>query len=156
MPIYETGYEKGTVHVMKIKSWTIYIASKFHSRYRLRPIKKQLQALGFTVTSKWMDPDFNIDPSTDVDSLGANLEASKAEAESDSIEIEHSDIFIIDTQDISESGGREVELGMAMRDGCHLFRVGPIRNAFHAMVDGYAAWEVLIPHLTKEFPNEKA
>jgi len=148
MPIQEANFKTGKIKVIK---YTVYIASKFHSRYRLRPIKAQLQALGFKVLSKWMDPDVNTDTTCDIDSLGANLELSKAEAERDSAEIKYSDIFIIDTQDVSETGGREVELGMAMRSGCDLFRVGPIRNVFHTQAPAHNSWQELIEYLRENY-----
>ncbi len=136
--------------------YTLYIASKFHSRYRLRLIKKQLQSLGFIVLSKWMDPDVNVDISSDSDSLGANLQASVEEAERDSSEIASTDIFIIDTQDESSTGGREVELGMVMATGRALgvYRIGPIRNVFHAMIPAHNSWEDLICYLKENFPND--
>lgn len=135
-------------------AFTVYIASKFHSRYRLRLIKKQLQSLGFIVLSRWMDPDVNIDPSCDIDSIGASLEDSQKEAERDSAEIANTDIFIIDTSDESATGGREVELGMAMKTGCTLFRVGPIRNVFHAMILAHNSWDDIIDYLKENFKND--
>lgn len=135
-------------------AYTVYIAGKFHSRYRLRPIKKQLQSLGFIVLSKWMDPDVNTDPSCDVDSLGANIDLSRGEATRDSAEIANTDIFIIDTSDPSLSGGREVELGMAMILNCGCFRIGPIRNVFHSMVPAHNSWSDLIDYLKKNFHND--
>ena len=134
--------------------YSIYIASKFHSRYRLRPVKKELQELGYKVLSKWMDPDVNVDISSDNDSLGANIDESIAEAKRDCLEIGNSDIFIIDTQDESSTGGREVELGMAIIAVCKIFRIGPIRNVFHAMLTEFKSWPALITHLEKEFPND--
>lgn len=135
-------------------TYSIYIASKFHSRYRLRAIKKQLQSLGYVVLSKWMDPDVNLDPTTDQDSLGSNLEDSISEAGRDCLEIKNTNIFIIDTQDESGSGGRDVELGMALSLPCRCLRVGPIRNVFHAMLTPFKTWDEVIKFLKEEFPND--
>ena len=140
--------------------YSIYIASKLSSRYRLRPIKAKLKSLGYNVLSKWMDPDVNMDPSIDLDSLGNNLEESKAEAERDKEELDRTDIFIIDTFDRSESGGRDVELGMILEKARWfkslegIFRVGPIRNVFHTRVPAHNSWDEMIDYLLKEFPND--
>ena len=124
----------------------IYIASKFHSRKRLMPIRKQLEDLGFEVLSNWMLNDPEVDPSNANDSLGNNLEQSQMMAERDHMEVDACHIFIIDTTDESSTGGREVELGYAMKARKSCFRVGPIRNVFHSLVAGYT-WDQLINKL---------
>ena len=141
--------------------YTIYIAGKMSSRYRLRPVKKLLKALGYNVLSKWMDPDVNMDPSIDIDSLGSNLDESKAEAERDSSELDAADIFIIDTFDASQSGGREVELGMELEKQKlkrykpqAILRVGPIRNVFHTRTIPFDNWDSVLPYLKENFPND--
>lgn len=134
----------------------IYIASKFHSRYRLRPIKAELQSLGFEVLSKWMDVDRNVDKSADIDSLGNNIEDSVKEAKSDSGEIKNCDYFILDTQDETNTGGREVELGMALALNKRCFRIGPARNVFHFMCVNLENWPDAIQFLQMEEANEKA
>jgi len=123
----------------------IYIASKFHSRKRLAPIRQQLESLGFVVLSSWMieDPD----ESADVDSLGNDLEHSQAMAERDHREVDDCHLFIIDTSDESSTGGREVELGWAQKARKSCYRVGPLRNVFHALVPAYKTWPELITHL---------
>lgn len=125
----------------------IYIASKFSSRYRLRPIKARLQSLGFPVLSKWMDADNPTDPSSDHDSVGDDPKQSLEEAERDCAEIPNALIFIIDTQEESLSGGRDVELGIAIAEHCALFRVGPARNVFHYKPAEFKTWEDLIMNL---------
>lgn len=151
MPIYQHDFIKGETKQM---AFTLYIASKFHSRYRLRPIKKHLQSLGFIVLSKWMDPDVNVEISSDNDSLGPNIDASIEEAQRDSEEIKKTDIFIIDTIDESNTGGRDVELGMAIFSDCTCFRIGPIRNVFHAMIPSHKSWADMICYLQENFKND--
>src|SRR3990167_6917879 len=156
---------------MKLK---VYIASKFSSRYRLRPIKFKLKQLGFEVLSDWIDnnpldetiggdydsignhPDASdwIDNNPldetiggDYDSIGNHPDASHDIAERDRTQVLECDIFIIDTQDVSETGGRECELGMAlMAIKPYIFRIGPIRNVFHAhkSVRHVKTWEDLL------------
>ena len=134
----------------------IYIASKFASRKRLIPIRQQLQIHGFVVLSTWMidDPD----SSADIDSLGNDLEESARLAMRDYQEIISCHLFVIDTTDDSSTGGREVELGYAQALHKPSFRVGPIRNVFHALITGFPSWTILIEHLInvysiKELPK---
>ena len=129
----------------------IYIASKFSSRYRMRPIKFRLKQLGFEVLSDWIDNN-PLDETIggDYDSIGNHPDASHDIAERDRQQVLECNIFIIDTQDVSETGGRECELGMAlMASKPYIFRVGPIRNVFHAhkAVRVYKSWDALMPVL---------
>ena len=129
----------------------IYIASKFSSRHRMRPIKFKLKQLGFDVLSDWIDNN-PLDDTLDgnYDSIGNNPEASHNIAKRDLEQVLECDIFIIDTQDISATGGRECELGMAlMAPTPRIYRVGPIRNVFHAhkAITVYKSWEELLPVL---------
>ena len=125
----------------------VYIASKFHSRHRLMPMRKRLEDLGFEVLSNWMLNDPEVDPSNANDSLGNNLEQSQMMAERDHLEVDACHIFIIDTTDESLTGGREVELGYAMKAAKACYRIGPIRNVFHALVYGSSNWDQLLRHL---------
>ena len=126
----------------------IYIASKFSSRYRMRPIKFKLQKMGFTVLSDWIDNN-PLDETLggDYDSIGNHPDASHDIAQRDIEQVQACDIFIIDTQDESPTGGRECELGVALLSGKpYIFRVGPIRNVFHAhkSVKPFKSWEDLL------------
>lgn len=131
----------------------VYIASKFSSRYRLRPLKFKLEQLGFKVLSDWIDNN-PLDETIggDYDSIGNHPDASHDIAERDLRQVKECHIFIIDTQDVSPTGGREVELGMALlREAPYIFRVGPIRNVFHAhkSIIVMKSWEELLPVLEK-------
>ena len=126
----------------------LYIASKFSSRHRLRPIKFKLKQLSFDVLSDWIDNN-PLDETIggDYDSIGNYPDASHEIAQRDIRQVLDCDIFIIDTQDISSSGGRECELGMAlMAPVPRIFRVGPIRNVFHAhkAIKPYTTWDELL------------
>jgi hypothetical protein len=134
---------------------TIYIASKFYSRVRLLPIRQQLISLGFNVLSTWMvkDADMPSDDSSIFDSLGDNLEDSKIMAIRDFQEVGAADVFIIDTQDLSSTGGREVEFGYAKGEGNECLRVGPMRNVFHALVDeAFTNWDACVRYLMATYP----
>ena len=134
---------------------TIYIASKFHSRSRLLPIRQQLINEGFEVLSTWMvkDADMPTDDSAIFDSLGDCLEDSRIMAIRDFQEVRRADVFIIDTNDTSSTGGREVEFGYAKSEGVECLRVGPLRNVFHALVDeGFKDWDECVRYLMAMYP----
>ena len=129
----------------------IYIASKFSSRHRMQPIKFKLKQMGFDVLSDWIDNN-PLDETIggDYDSIGNYPDASHEIAVRDIKQVTECDIFIIDTQDISASGGRECELGMALMINVPcIIRVGPIRNVFHAhkTISVYQSWADLLPVL---------
>lgn len=115
----------------------VYIASKFSSRYRLRPIKFKLQQLGFNVLSDWIDNN-PLDETIggDYDSIPNHMGAAHDISQRDIEQVRAADIFIIDTQDISATGGRECELGIALTQipPSQIFRVGPIRNVFMPII----------------------
>ena len=134
---------------------TIYIASKFYSRSRLIPIRQQLINEGFEVLSTWMikDADMPTDDSAIFDSLGDCLEDSKIMAIRDFQEVRRSDVFIIDTNDVSSTGGREVEFGYAKSEGVECLRVGPLRNVFHALADeSFKTWDECLRYLMSSYP----
>ena len=119
----------------------IYIAGKYTAKERLLDRRNDLRRLGYTVLSTWMDQ-----PETDYVFLGNTEEEREArkhaEAERDIAEVMRADVLVIDTFDESNTGGREVELGMALAVGSVLIRIGPERNIFHAKVDNaFDTWE---------------
>lgn len=63
-------------------------------------------------------------------------------------EVMRADMLIIDTYDESITGGREVELGMAMSNKAVVYRVGPIRNIFHHLIPGFDTWDELLSWIT--------
>lgn len=139
----------------------VYIAAKFSARHRLRVIKHLLQSRGIVVLSDWLDNNPLDDQlHGDYDSIADNLETSREIAVRDIEQVSECDVFVIDTQDASPTGGRECELGAALAVAmlAHdklptIYRVGPIRNVFHALCLEVANWESMIQLL--EVQNAK-
>lgn len=107
---------------------SVYIAAKFHARIRLRPIRDRLRALGFNVSSHWMEQEEESESSIDA-------------ARRDLREVRNAELLIIDTLDESNTGGREVELGHFLFKGGTIWRVGPIRNVFHHLMEPQHVFE---------------
>ena len=133
---------------------TIYIAGKFSARYRLRPYKTVLEGLGYTVSSSWLDQPEDVGPS----SMPKNHVLAIQEAQRDLIEVRQANIFLLDTLDESNTGGREVELGYALHnDYMKVIIVGPLRNVFHTIVtEHYNTWEDCLSALHTAREQESA
>ena len=108
----------------------VYIAGYFTTRDRLRPIRDQLWKLGHEVVSTWLDEVKHPD-SMDEETFFKKL------ALRDLAEIRSADLIIVDTFDVTERGGREVEFGFALGrfQGIETWIVGPMRNVFHRLAD---------------------
>ena len=113
-----------------------YIAGRYTARFRLRPIRERIRALGIDCRSAWID---NEDGDYPVPRERAIVEARRALAE-----VGAADIIMLDTLDESMTGGREVELGihlgvaLALADPAsppRVILVGPVCNIFHELAD---------------------
>ena len=80
----------------------------------------------------------------------------------DLAEIKSADLIILDTIDLTPRGGREVEYGFALGQfqTKSIWRVGPVRNVFHELVDrAYETWDQLmqdIPDVSKKPDNPRS
>jgi hypothetical protein len=130
----------------------IYTASFFDTRERIRPFADQLWKRGHNVVSSWLNE-------TSRPEAMSTKEFWRKLAIKDLAEIRAADLLILDTIDVTPRGGREVEFGFAMAffQDKLIFRVGPVRNVFHELVDReYDTWEALmadIPDVTKKSEN---
>lgn len=120
-----------------------YIAGKYTAKDRIARERAHMQRLGFTVLSSWLDEVYESDDDTRVTD-----DIRRDNAQRDYIEVMEATAFIIDTFDESNTGGREVELGLALGAYKTCYRVGPYRNVFHTLVDhAFESWEGLYAHL---------
>ena len=129
-----------------------YIATKFKARHRIKTYNQRIESLGLVNVCPWFLMD--TDDSADDDSLGGySMEESAVMADRDLSAVREADIFILDTIDQSETGGREVELGCALVLGKLIFHVGPIRNLFHMHlgVKHFIDWHDIIQHIESTY-----
>lgn len=126
----------------------IYIAAKFNAKSRLKRIRDYLnQQEGLLVSSSWMDNNVSDIPKIEV----VPSEYHVVEATRDYKEITQSDLLVVDTYDESTTGGREVEIGVALALQIPIWLVGPKRNVFHYILteefcDWTKAMDALIQH----------
>ena len=116
----------------------IYIAGKYTARARLRQYKDYLSERGHIVLSTWLDQHEG-DYGTVTNEQMCHM------ATRDAVEVTNANVFILDTLDESATGGREVELGMAIaQNNKYIYLVGPVRNIFHTLVSHFDTWEDLL------------
>ena len=115
----------------------IYIAGRITQQAQLRAMRQALREYDYEVPCSWMD----------LEAAGYPVEQSRARRESWNaiLEVKAADVFVLDTTDESPTGGREVELGIALNDGIRTVRVGPVRNIFHELCEYvYTEWGDLL------------
>lgn len=122
----------------------IYIGSKYHAKSRLKRVRDCLNTYPhLQVLSSWMD---NKESIINIEDMAPEYNAE--EAARDYRELIASDIFIVDTIDESNTGGREVEIGIALASQIPVWRVGPRRNVFHYILQReFADWTQVIDEL---------
>jgi nucleoside 2-deoxyribosyltransferase len=127
---------------------TLYLAGKWEAQRRLRAVKARLHANGWDVLSTWIDED-------DGTGYWAPTPTQQAEiAERDVSQVERAAVFMIDTMDEGRTGGREVELGVALGRDIPIYVVGPVRNFFHRLAWArYETWDDAIGALGRPRPS---
>jgi nucleoside 2-deoxyribosyltransferase len=110
----------------------IYIAARFSRRHEAHALGKQLQALGHTITSRWVMPGAD-----HVIPAGQSEQAADAErrrfAMEDCEDVHACDWMISLMQEPRDNsrGGRHIEFGMALGLGKRLTIIGPRETVFH-------------------------
>jgi hypothetical protein len=134
-------------------SKTVYLAGRYGRRDELSGYRYQLEALGFTVTSRWLDGGHPV-------SIGANGEGPSAEqeryAEEDIDDLMAATVVINFTEQPYSKfsrGGRHVEFGIAIAQNKFCVICGPRENVFHHMkrVGQCDDWERLLRWLPAFF-----
>lgn len=125
---------------------SIYIAGKVTARERLKAERERLRALGYRVSSSWIDLAGNYDV------FPENL--WEAEAQRDIVEIFAADLLLLDTLDVSETGGREFEAGYAYARHIPFWLIGPKRQVFHSLAQRhFARWGEAVEELRDRFAS---
>jgi hypothetical protein len=94
----------------------VYISGSWNARNRLRARAERLRAAGHQVLSTWLDEQ-------DKPPHLTNAQWLKRVAERDVAEVVASDVVIMDVDDLSTTGGRYVEWGVACNPHATQLRV---------------------------------
>lgn len=119
-----------------------YLAAAYGRRQELIRYKRQLESLGHTVTSNWLNGDAVTD-----DGIGpGNLGDDRRLAERDLHDIEASTVLVVFTQPPGEGsprGGHQFEFGYARGRGLDLIVVGYRTHVFCSLpgVHFYRTWQ---------------
>ena len=114
----------------------IYVAGSFAGRERIRTEAKALLEYNHNVLSNWYNPEYFVEKAWDKDMGG---EVGAAMTMIDTMQIQQSDIVILDTIDPSSTGGSDTETGIVLGlqlSGRHidLYHIGPVRNIFQTLI----------------------
>lgn len=124
----------------------VYIAATFESLTRLRPVRDALQQLGHVVVSSWLDEE-------PAPVTAESIQGKEAfdYALRDTQEVRKADTMILDTLDVNDRGGSQVEWGYALALGYRkMIRVGPVRNIFHQYaMKAYPDWQSCLADIAK-------
>lgn len=126
---------------------TIYIAGSFAGRARIRAMANVLESEGHTVLSQWFKDEDFVERAWDQNFGGRVAEAM---AHRDFVGVMQCDVFILDTMEPSTTGGRYVELGLAIHrqivgQPVKIIHVGPPSNIFETLVHWhYDTWTDVI------------
>ncbi len=135
----------------------VYLAARFSRNDEMRGVRDVLEAIGYKVTSRWIDLHG-----------GDQLESAAAEVlNSDPASVAHfgqhdiedlaaADIVVSFTStDGGGKGGRHVEHGIAIGMGKRLIVCGPRENIFHTLpqVEHYPNWARLVMALFRADPT---
>jgi hypothetical protein len=126
----------------------IYLAARYSRNAEMRGVRDVLQALGYEVTSRWIDQHGgNLLESIVAGQLNAEPEACSQYADVDVDDLTRADTVISFTSaDGGGKGGRHVEFGLALGLGRRLVIVGPRENVFHTLpqIEWYPDWAHLV------------
>lgn len=125
----------------------LYLAGAYAARDRLAQTAHSLEALGHTVTSRWLKATHAIHPGTEGAALDHDQDYTATHVAEDFADIDAADVLVLYTavamMDIDRSladpyaaarlraGGRHIETGYALARGKRVIVVGEPENIFH-------------------------
>jgi len=122
----------------------VYLASRYSRREELCRYRADLQAAGYTVTSRWLDGNHQISD----DGLSAEAGAIERQrfALEDYEDVCAADLLIAFTEpprSTSSRGGRHCEMGIALGQEMRVWVVGPTEQVFCCLswVRRFDTWE---------------
>lgn len=119
----------------------IYIAASANAQERLRPIRDSVCALGHVCLSHWLDEKDWVQPQ-DFRSMSVALKDLSC--------VSAAELVVLDTIDVSTTGGANVEFGISLAHFSpkEVWRVGPPRSVFHWLVaSAFADWDECLKRL---------
>lgn len=131
----------------------IYIAARFSRRPEANALANALQALGHTISSRWVKPDSDHVVPTGMSEQAADDERKRF-ADEDIQDVEDCDWMISLMQEPRDNsrGGRHIEFGYALGLGKRLTIIGPRETVFHHL--SCVQWFVDMEEFMQSLLNE--
>lgn len=126
---------------------TVYLAARYSRKRELRGYAEQLRERDWEVVSSWLDIDDEGDPAARAVEADRHAvpEGAGSYAARDLADIREADLFVLfaEAPGAATRGGRLVEYGFALREGCECVIVGRPETIFHRLpeVRLYPDWE---------------
>jgi len=112
----------------------VYLAARYSRREELCGYRKELEALGFTVTSRWLNGNHQVDDKgLSEEGLAEERERFAVEDWDDLFEADYCISFTEPPRSGNSRGGRHVEFGAAMAWNMTCIVVGHRENVFHCL-----------------------
>lgn len=114
----------------------VYLAAPYAVRDTVKQLAAELQRVGFTVTSSWLDETHDIKPGTEGAAVDLNDAQVAAHARQDFADIDKAGQFVLFTAKACGAeggGGRHVETGYALARGIPVIIIGEPENVFHRL-----------------------
>lgn len=139
---------------------SVYLAARYSRYPEMQQVRSLLDALGYTVTSRWINGGHEL-------TKEGSTEAHEAEriryAQEDMADLLAADIVISFTEEprtTKTRGGRHVEFGVALATGKRAIVIGHRENVFHTLpeVDFFATLEECIaaePWPLRRIPTQR-
>ena len=111
----------------------IYLASNYYNYLLMESYRVQLEHEGYEVVSTWhIDVDLKLDSTIRKKNMSKKNKGTLDDhASRDLYEIDACDIFVMDSSCVTETGGRQVEMGYAMGIGKIIYIIGSAENIFY-------------------------
>ncbi len=127
----------------------VYLAAAWDRAFQMQQAREVLQGFGFESTSRWIDQAVASGVPIAGDTGVGDIKKAAVAAQQDMSDLLAADIVIVYTRSKSTTGGRHVELGMALVAGKKIIIIGPRENIFQAMpkIEQFTSFAKYIEHL---------
>lgn len=125
----------------------IYLAARYSRREELLTYRADLEAMGHTVTSRWLNGSHQIsDEGLSAEGTREERERFALEDWNDLYDASHCIVFTEEPCGSNSRGGRHVEAGAALAWRKQLTVVGPLENVFYCLgdVEHFDDWAALL------------